>query len=164
MTSPRQRTAIGLCFALCAVSAAAPASAQSYDCPEVVDQYVSVVPGTPSAFALAGRNLSRCEISIFQYPLGGDLVQTGPSELDWVFIPHDDFTGVTTFKFRVTPPDSCRSAFAIGKVTFAGGSTGRLTPPVEEGCGAGFLFPSMGAMLGLMPFVGWTRRRMRIHR
>lgn len=159
MTSPRPRTVFGFCLGLCAALAAAPAFAQSYDCPEVVDQYVAVQPGSPSSFSLEGRNLSGCEIGVFQYPLGGDLVQTGPSQLDWVFIPHDDFTGVTMFTYRVTPPDSCSTAFALGKVTFAGGSTGRLTPPREEGCGTGFLFPSLGAMIGLVPFVGRTRRR-----
>lgn len=118
-----------------------PHAASAQNCPVVQDQVVVVSTGRPATFTIQGSNLEESEITTFQYPLGGVVEQAGDRPTDFVFIPYEDFSGITTFTYRVTPPSECRENALLGTVTIVGGTAERQPPPVDPGlCGLG-LFP-----------------------
>lgn len=136
--------ALGL---LLAGIAASPLRADDDDrnCPKVFDQFVYVQPGIVSAFRLHVQNADASQVSIFQYPLGGILEPTGPTPLDFVFVPEADFGGTTTFTYRVQTPVGCGSRSILGHVTLAGGvadgTAAEMPVPSQTGgaCGLGYL-------------------------
>ncbi len=133
------------------------AAAQTRNCPIVADQLVLVDQAGPTAIRLDVANLGDGDVSIFQFPLGGILQQTGPTPLDFVFVPEEDFNGTTDFTYRVTPPFGCPRSVQLGHVTIAGGTaTGTaagLAPPV---CGIGLFTPAVM----LLTFAAISRRRI----
>lgn len=156
------------------LACAAMAEAQP-NCPRQTDQLVLVPVGQPVAFSLDVFDLGEGSISIFQYPLGGILQQTGPTE--FVFVPQIDFRGTAEMTYRLTPPAGCPRGVILGKVTLAGGNAGSLRegnattaaglvePPVEPGifeliaaglisnaCGLGFAPMSLLTFAGLVTF------------
>lgn len=116
--------------ALCAIILTSPAAAEP-NCPTQSDQAVIVPPGRPVAFRLLINDLGEGTVSIFQYPAGGILEQTGPSPLDFVFVPQIDFRGTTVFTYRLTPPTGCPRSVVLGRVTLAGGNAGSLAEQNE---------------------------------
>ena len=106
-------------------------AAAQQNCPTQSDQAVIVPVGRPVAFRLLVNNLGEGGISIFQYPAGGILEQTGPSPLDFVFVPQLDFRGTTAFTYRLTPPSGCPRNVVLGRVTLAGGNAGSLAEQNE---------------------------------
>lgn len=114
-------------FALCAAlmlaqSVAMDVRAQDGICPDIQDQLVIVTESQPTAFRLDVKNLGDAKVSIFQFPLRGILEQTGPSPLDYAFVPGANFNGTTSLVYRVSPPLSCPGGEMLGRVTFAGGT------------------------------------------
>ncbi len=117
------RCALALCATVIVTQyPAADANAQDGICPDVQDQLVIVVEGQPVAFRLNVKNLGNADVSIFQFPLRGILDQTGPSALDYVFVPGANFNGTTNFVYRISPPLGCGGGELLGRVTFAGGT------------------------------------------
>lgn len=143
------------------------ADAQTRNCPEAYDQFVGVSGGAV-AFRLHIDNPDDSRISIFQYPLGGILEQTGPTDLDYVFVPSADFRGTTTFTYRLIPPLGCTRSTQLGRVTLAGGplpggsidtAPSGLVPPPEAPATCGVLPLPLFASAGAVGFA--ARRRSR---
>lgn len=103
-----------------------PSALGQINCPTQADQAVIVPQGRPVAFRLRVSDLGDGMVSIFQYPAGGILEQTGPTPLDFVFVPQLDFRGTTTFTYRLTPPSGCPRTVQLGRVTLASGNAGSL--------------------------------------
>ncbi len=136
---------------------AGPAFAQTRNCPVVRDQLVVLEPDRPTAFQLNVFDLGDGEVGIFQFPLGGILQQTGPTPLDFVFVPNEDFNGTTEFTYRVTPPFGCPASVELGRVTLAGGtSIGTAAGLAQPVCGIGLFTPAAMLLLFASP-----RRRRR---
>ena len=165
---------------ICAIILTSTAAAQQ-NCPTQSDQAVIVPPGRPVAFRLLVSDLGQGAVSIFQYPAGGILEQTGPSPLDFIFVPQLDFRGTTVFTYRLTPPSGCPRSVVLGRVTLASGNAGSLAeqnettasgvvdPPAQPGlfdliaaglissaCGVGIV--PMGLIAGMAMLLG--KRRM----
>ncbi len=98
--------------------AAASAMADSRECPEAVDQTVIVRANTAAEFRLNVRNDNGQAVTIFQYPEFGQLLRTGSSQLDFVFVPNTTFGGTTYASYRVSQPNQCPGSVPIGRVTF----------------------------------------------
>lgn len=159
MVRTRSRWACALCALLAAAQAeSVRGQAQAPACPIVEDQVISVASQQATAFTVGVENLGRGEVSVFQYPLGGELV-AGSTPLDFVFVPDQGFVGTTTFIFRVTPEAGCPHPALLGKVTFVGPTTGRqfVSPEEKHICGAGV--PLTMAACSLMIRMGSARRR-----
>lgn len=136
------------------------------NCPSLVDQTVVVPQGRPVTFRLLVSELGDGTVSIFQYPAGGILEQSGATPLDFVFVPQIDFRGTTTFTYRLTPPVGCPRSVQLGRVTLASGNAGSLAednattasgvvnPPREPGLfdlvAAGLISNACG--VGFAPF------------
>lgn len=168
--------------------------AQPRNCPEALDQLVIVEPGVPTAFRLHVVNVvernrdgfapwddrsgfdaevdgaeprsSSAQISVFQYPLGGVLQQTGPTPLDFVFVANADFNGTTEFTYRINPPAGCPGGFVLGSVTLAGGASdgtaAGVVPTVPTRlCGVSLPHALSTAALSIA-FVGSRVRKRRI--
>jgi hypothetical protein len=117
-----------------------PASDQFHQptCPTVQDQTIAVAADQATAFTVGVSNLGSGYVTIFQYPLGGSLLPSGQSPLDFVFTPDIGFTGTTTFVYRVTPETGCRQGALLGRVNLVGPTTGRTFVAPEAGaCGVG---------------------------
>lgn len=165
--------------AVCAIILTSTAAAQQ-NCPTQSDQAVIVPPGRPVAFRLLVIDLGAGDVSIFQFPAGGILQQTGPSPLDFVFVPQLDFRGTTVFTYRLTPPAGCPRSVVLGRVTLASGNAGSLAeenettasgvvdPPAQPGlfdlvaaglissaCGVGIV--PMGLIAGMAMLLGKRR-------
>lgn len=163
-----------------------PASGQ-INCPTQADQAVIVPHGRPVAFRLLVNDLGVGTVSIFQFPAGGILEQTGPTPLDFVFVPQLDFRGTTTFTYRLTPPFGCPRTVQLGRVTLASGNAGSLEeenattasgvvdPPAEPGlidlvaaglisnaCGVGLLPFGLVSTFAMLAGKGRTRNRRRV--
>ncbi|MFH1418103.1 MAG: hypothetical protein ABII12_07470 [Planctomycetota bacterium] len=153
--------AVAALLVCAAVVAALPRTAAAQNCPTVYDQVVVVSTGQPATFTLQGSFLEESEITVFQYPLGGIIEQTGERSTDFVFVPYEDFSGMTTFTYRVTPPSHCSENVLLGTVTLVGGTAERQPPPIDPGlCGLGLLPPLAltGCLIAAVPF----RRRTRL--
>ncbi len=136
-----------------------PPTVSAQNCPTVQDQVVVVGTGRPAAFTLQGSFLDESEITPFQYPLGGIVEQTGERSTDFVFIPYEGFSGMTTFTYRVTPPGDCRENALLGTVTIVGGTAERQPPPVDPSlCGLG-LFPPLMLTSCLIAVIPIRKRR-----
>jgi hypothetical protein len=144
---------------ICALSIGGlPESVNAQDgrnCPIALDQYVIVGSG-PAAFSARVENFNdKCQLSIFQYPLGGILEQPGPTPLDFLFVPETDFRGTTTFSYRLTVPRGCGNGTILKTVTLARGTSestasGVVPPPTV--CGAGMCGAGMSSLM-LMPLM-----------
>jgi len=144
----------------------AAAQVEGRNCPVVEDQLVIVDPIRPTPFRLRVADLGEGQISIFQFPLRGTLQPTGPTPLDFVFVPAADFDGTTTFTFRLVPPPGCPRSVQLGRVTLAGGqaagtATG-LAPAMNPTlCGIGLFGPLLlaAAFTTLLGTARFRRRR-----
>jgi hypothetical protein len=140
-----RRFAVALCAAALLATASNVHADPARNCPALSDQVVIISKTQPTSFRLNVFNADDSSISIFQFPLGGILQQSGPTDLDFVFVPMPDFNGTTTFAYRLIPPPGCSVDFPVGYVTLAGGTAdgtdaGLNEPPIEELCGEGFPF------------------------
>jgi len=138
---------------------AASAEAQFHEptCPTVTNQTVSVAADRTTTIELNIENLGGGRVSIFQYPYGGDLEQSGSDPIEFIFIPDDGFSGTTTFMYRVTPESGCRKGALLGTVTLVGPTTGRqYVKQNVKACGVG-----TGLALAFTAVVGlaWRGRR-----
>ncbi|MCG8404566.1 MAG: hypothetical protein MI923_05150 [Phycisphaerales bacterium] len=163
-------TTIVIALVFCAVAFAAPdvatAQFQGRNCPIVEDQLVVIDRNQPTAFSLRVADLGDGDVSIFQFPLGGILEQSGATPLDFVFVPDINFNGTTSFTYRLTPPRNCPRGVQLGRVTLAGGTAsgtaGGLSVDPSPGsspllCGVG-LFGPLTIGIGL---IGLSHRRRR---
>jgi hypothetical protein len=157
MTKRNYRRSRWACAAGTVVTLASIAPAQERNCPRAIDQVIQVCCGQPVTFRLSVINPELAIISIFQYPLGGILTQTGPTKLDYSFVPGPEFPGTTSFTYRLTPPAGCYNGVQLGHVDLVGGpatttaaglpvnpDTGvaGFPPPQGVACGAG-IFPTL---------------------
>lgn len=131
-----------------------PAPAQERNCPLVANQVIQICCGQPVTFHLAVTNPELSIISIFQYPLGGILQQTGPTQLDYSFVPGRDFPGTTSFTYRVTPPAGCLNGVKLGHVDLVGGpaTTTAAGLPVNPDTGIAPASPPQGIACGFGVF------------
>jgi len=149
------RYVLALCTAVILVLfMAVDVRAQDGLCPNSQNQLVIVSEGQPTAFRLRVNNLGDAQVSIFQFPLRGILEQTGPSPLDYVFLPGANFNGTTSLVYRVSPPFGCPGGEQLGRVTFAGGTAedtavGLVPEPGLCGVGAGGLAVACCAVAGI---------------
>ncbi len=127
ITSILCQLACGTAIILLDVAAAA-AQHSTRNCPDVEDQLVIVDQFQPTRFRLRVTDADDSTVGIFQFPLGGALLQPGPTSLDFVFVPAEGFSGSTLFTYRVIPPRDCPRSVRLGRVTLAGG-TGEGTAP-----------------------------------
>lgn len=134
------------------------------NCPVATDQLVLVTPGQPAVIHLDVFNAEGSDVSIFQYPLGGSLTPTGPTQLDYVFVPTRYFAGTTTLTYRVSSPFGCQERTQLRTVTLAGGSgvgTGgglAISDPANGACGT-TTFPLLaGQAAGLICYMSGRRR------
>lgn len=158
MRSTLHARALSLCAAVVVVWAAS-AEAQFYQptCPTVTNQTVSVASDEATTIELDVENLGSGRVSIFQYPYGGDVEQSGSDPLVFTFIPDDGFSGTTTFMYRVTPESGCRQGAFLGTVTLVGPTTGRqYVKPNVKACGVG-----TGMALAFTAIVGLACRGRR---
>lgn len=124
------RPILALCAAVAAMLAWPSETHAQRNCPTVEDTLVYVQPNQPAAIHLPVVNADDSEVTVFQFPLGGELFPTGPTQLDYVFVPDPDFSGRTTFTLRVSPPRGCGNGTLLATVTLAGG---RATETVDLG-------------------------------
>lgn len=182
--STARRCAVIAAAAVAFLAAVRNASAE-INCPKLADQLVIVPTSGPIAFQLDVFDLGDGTVNIFQYPQGGILEQTGPTPLDFVFVPQSDFRGTTTFTYRLTPPVGCPRSVQLGRVTLAGGTAGSVAegdattasglvepPPdptflevvggalIGHVCGLSFV-PMTLCTFGAMLSARWLRRRPR---
>jgi len=134
------------------------------NCPEAGDSTIVVDPVATTVIRLPVTNAANADVSIYEYPLGGDFVQSGQSQLVFVFVPDSEFDGQATLRYRVTPKDDCDGPAQLGMVTLVGS---RLTaPPVpshlpnfHRACGIGGAHVLMLASAGAMLVFAVQRRR-----
>ncbi|MFQ5424908.1 MAG: hypothetical protein ACE5F9_13140 [Phycisphaerae bacterium] len=134
------------------------------NCPSAEDALVIVQPNQPAVIHLPVVNAADSVVTVFQFPLGGALVASGPTQLDFTFSPDRTFTGRTTFSYRVSPPRGCGNGTLLRRVTLVGGTA---TQPVDLGgrvrvspalCGTGVVTVSVLAFAGI-GLVLFARRR-----
>ena len=139
----KRSTRIALCAAAVALFLWPQVSSAQRNCPTVEDTLVVTQPNQPAAIHLPVTHAGDSEVTVFQLPLGGELWPTGPTQLDYVFIPNADFSGRTTITFRVSPPRGCGNGTLLSTVTLVGSGTTAtldLTGPVGVApavCGLG---------------------------
>ncbi len=142
--------------------AAAPALAQR-NCPSAEDAVVVLRTDGPTPFRLPVRNAEASVVTVFQFPLGGQLMPAGTGQLDYVFAPDRTFGGRTILQFRVSPQPGCGGTL-LGKVTLSGS---RATQSVDFGgpigaapevCGSDAFVVSVLACAGI-GFAWFARRR-----
>ena len=126
--------------------------AQARNCPTSADQIVTVAAGHPTTFRLNVTDLGNGRITIFQYPLGGVLQQTGATPLDFVFTPQFGFNGSTEFTYRIQPPFDCPGSVQLGRVTLVGGfadstAVGLVPTVAPTVCGIGLFAPALLSMI-----------------
>lgn len=157
-------------FVFMALAAIAPLTsavstfAQGRNCPESHDQTIALTPGHPTTFSLDVENGETAQISIFQYPLGGVLQQTGASPLEFVFTPQYGFNGSTEFTYRIIPPYDCNRTVQLGRVQLVGGyadsTAAGLVPTVPHTvCGVGSFAPLTLSVLTIATAGGRRRRK-----
>lgn len=159
MRSTRYLTALTACAAI--MGGWAPvvaAQSQLPDCPTIHDQVVTVSADTPTEFTIDVDNLGRGLVSIFQSPLGGTVMQSGSSQLDFTFIPDDGYTGTTYFTYRVAPETGCHHQALLGRVTLAGPTTGKPFMRSEPASLCGVSAATAVSLTGLL-CLGLARRR-----
>ena len=146
-------------------AAARPDRALARNCPAVSDALVVVAPNGPTSFSLPVTNGENADVTVFQFPLGGQVLHTGPSEIDYVFIPDASFDGRATLRFRVTTDNDCGGGTMVGAVTLAGGTRHQPGPGVsggligEGGCGVGVIGVALMAQFGVLLVVAAQRWR-----
>ena len=142
--------------------ASAPALAQR-NCPSVEDAVVVLRSTGPTTFRLPVRNAENSVVTVFQFPLGGQLTPDGGGQLDYVFAPGRTFGGRTILQFRVSPQPGCGGTL-LGRVTLTGS---RATQSVHPGgpigaapqvCGSDAFVVSVLACAGI-GFAWFARRR-----
>ncbi len=139
----KRSTRIAICAIAVALFLWPQVSSAQRNCPTVEDTLVVTQPNQPAAIHLPVTNAGDSEVTVFQLPLGGELWPTGPTQLDYVFIPNADFSGRTTITFRVSPPRGCGNGTLLSTVTLVGSGTTAtldLTGPVGVApavCGLG---------------------------
>lgn len=151
-----RRFTISLLFA-CAMSAVPMSRAEAQlNCPVIADQVINVEVGHKTLFHLTVQHTENSTISIVQYPLGGALQPVGPTPLDFVFVPGEEFNGFSSFRYQIQPPFGCPESKTIGTVSLMGGqaagtTTGIVVDPPASVSPA--LVGPLGALcgLGLMP-------------
>lgn len=171
-------------FAFCILSSAALAFAQNAgigdptdddrssgaygrNCPEAGDATIVVDPVAATTLRLPVKNAANADVSIYEFPLGGDFVQSGQSQLVYVFVPDAEFDGQATLRYRVTPKADCDGPAQLGKVTLVGSHS--VAPPVpghlpgfhHRACGLGAAHVVMLASAGAMLVFVTQRRRIR---
>lgn len=114
------RVAVLYCAAFAATAVAGSTSYAQRNCPSAEDRLVIVQPNQPAPIRLPVANADGSVVTVFQFPLGGELTPTGPGQLDYVFVPDATFSGRTSLTFRVSPPAGCGGGTLIGTVTLAG--------------------------------------------
>ena len=156
-----KRSSIYLLLTIAIFTAPAVRADETRNCPFISDQVINVEVGHATIFQLTIQNPVGSTISIYQYPLGGALQQSGPTPLDFVFLPGKEFNGFSVFTYRIQPPFGCPEDRTLGKVSFMGGQAAGTTTgitidpntgvapvnPLAELCGLGMtpLFMSAGA-------------------
>ena len=139
----KRSTRIAICAIAVALFLWPQVSSAQRNCPIVEDTLVVTQPNQPAAIHLPVTNAGDSVVTVFQLPLGGELWPTGPTQLDYVFIPNADFSGRTTITFRVSPPRGCGNGTLLSTVTLVGSGTTAtldLTGPVGVApavCGLG---------------------------
>lgn len=146
----KNRLILTLCAAAVATLTWPHASHAQRNCPAVEDTLVIVQPNQPARIRLPVFNADSGEVTVFQFPLGGELVPTGPTKLDYVFIPDSTFNGRTSFTFRVTPPRGCGNGTLLATVTLAGG---RATDTVDLGGRVGVTPVLCGVGASVVPVI-----------
>jgi hypothetical protein len=142
-----------------------PAGAFGRNCPEARDATFVVDPVATTAILLPVTNAENADVSIYEFPLGGDIVHAGPSQRRYFFVPDASFDGRATLRFRITPKDDCDGGAQLGSVTLVGGLP--PAPPVPDGipdfhhghCGIGASHVVMLASAGAMLVFAMQRRR-----
>ena len=163
---PSRRAVFAFVASVVAVVPTAGVFAQSRNCPESRDQVIAVTPGRPTFIQLDVSNADNAQITIFQYPLGGVLQQSGGSATEFTFLPQESFNGSTEFTYRVTPPFDCPRTVQLGRVRLIGGfsdsTAAGLVPTVPHGvCGIGLFAPLALTALSALAVTTTRRRRMR---
>jgi len=154
--------AMGLAFA---IAAARPDRALARNCPSVSDALVVVAPDGPTPFTLPVTNGENADVTVFQFPLGGQVLHVGPTAIDYVFIPDASFDGRATLRFRVSADNDCGGGTMVGAVTLAGGTIHQPVPGgagglIGEGrCGVGVLGVTLMAQFGVLLVVAAQRWR-----
>lgn len=137
---------VALCMSAVFMALSTESFAQGRNCPETADQTVFVSPGQPVAFRLNVQNIGDAQLTIFQYPLGGVLQQSGPSSIDFTFVPQLGFNGTTEMTYRIIPPYDCARSVQLGRVQLVGGftdgtATGLVPTLPPTICGLGSFAP-----------------------
>ncbi len=157
------RFALALCAAFLICAGTRTSQAQ-INCPSAEDAVVIVRPNQPAVIHLPVVNADDSVVTIFQFPLGGELAPSGPTQLDFTFSPDRTFPGRTTFSYRVSPPRGCGNGTLLRRVTLVGGTA---TATVDLGgrvrvspalCGTGVVTVSVLACAGI-GLVLFARRR-----
>lgn len=135
------------------------------NCPEARNATIVVDPVATTTILLPVTNADNADVSIYEFPLGGDFVQSGQSQLVYVFVPDVEFDGRATLRYRVTPKDDCDGPAQLGSVTLVGSRP--TAPPVpgyhpgfhHRACGLGAAHVVMLASAGAMVVFVTQRRR-----
>lgn len=141
-----------------------PAGAFGRNCPEARDATFVVDSVATTSIRLPVTNAANADVSIYEFPIGGDFVHAGQSQLIYVFVPDASFDGRATLRYRVTPTDDCDGGAQFGSVTLVGNSS---APPVpnqlpgfyHRACGIGAAHVLMLASAGAMMVFAIQRRR-----
>ena len=142
--------------------ASAPALAQR-NCPSVEDSVVLMRSNGPTTFQLPVQNAQDSVVTVFQFPLGGQLTPAGTGQLDYVFAPDRTFAGRTILQFRVSAQPGCGGVL-LGKVTLTGSRAtqsvhpGRPIGAAPQVCGSDAFVVSVLACAGI-GFAWFARRR-----
>ena len=140
------------------------AGAFGRNCPEARDATFVVDPVATTTIRLPVSNSENADVSIYEFPIGGDIVGAGQSQLTFVFVPDASFDGRATLRYRVTPKDDCDGGTQFGSVTLVGSNPS--APPVpdhlpyfHQACGFGAPQVVMLASAGAMLVFASQRRR-----
>ena len=142
-----------------------PAGAFGRNCPEALDATFVVDPVATTSIRLPVTNSANADVSIYEFPIGGDLIHAGQSQLIYLFVPDASFDGRATLRYRVTPMDDCDGGAQFGSVTLVGNHPS--APPVpghlpflpHGACGLGAAHVVMLASAGAMLVFAVQRRR-----
>src|ERR1041385_5746614 len=96
-----KRSPIYLLFGIAICTAPEVRADEPRNCPIIRDQVINVEVGHATIFQLTIQNPEGSRVSIYQYPLGGALQQSGPTPLDFVFLPGKEFNGFSVFTYRL---------------------------------------------------------------
>lgn len=144
-----------------------PAGAFGRNCPEARNATFVVDPVASTTIRLPVTNAENADVSIYQFPYGGDFIRAGQSSLIYVFVPDVTFDGRATLRYRVTPRDDCDGGAQFGSVTLVGSHP--KAPPVPSHvpflpdgvCGIGAAHVVMLAAAGAMLVFAIQRRGVR---